>query len=448
MPSASRFRSASPPAPPGELVRRERKIRGLTLAQLGQLAGYSAAQVSRYERGVSALTDVDVLRRFAGALDIPPESLGLAPTPHAYDRHEPSSPYPRLPAPTLGAARGEDHGVRRRRFLAAAAAAAGTPRAAGPGTATGDRLGDVLVARLRDTMLGLGDVPGEPAPAGLAAELHRVHIEFRACAWDSLAVRLPRLMRTAHAAAGAAGYDVLARSYLLATRLLIKLDEPQLGWMAADRARQLSEAAGEPLAIAESARQLAVLARKAGWHDQALTLALTAADDPALCQTGPDGAATRGLLIQSAAYTVAWQGDRDGMRELTAEAAAIARNLDRTHLRDHGGFSLATVQLHLVSAENSTGDPSAALAAADAIAPAMLPNAERSARYFTDVANAYARWGRREDCIHHLLQAERCAPLETHARPAVKSLITGLLLSGRTTPELRGLAARTGVLDG
>ena len=45
---------------------------GLTLAELGIRTGYSAAQVSRYARGVTPLTDVTVLRRFARALAIPP----------------------------------------------------------------------------------------------------------------------------------------------------------------------------------------------------------------------------------------------------------------------------------------------------------------------------------------------------------------------------------------
>ncbi|MEU5444590.1 helix-turn-helix domain-containing protein [Streptomyces griseofuscus] len=36
---------------PGELVRQTRKAKGLTLAELGTMTGYSRAQVSRYERG-------------------------------------------------------------------------------------------------------------------------------------------------------------------------------------------------------------------------------------------------------------------------------------------------------------------------------------------------------------------------------------------------------------
>lgn len=94
--------------------------------------------------------------------------------------------------------------------------------------------------------------------------------------------------------------------------MLVQMDEQQLGWMAADRARQLAEAGGDVLAVAEAARQLAVLARKAGWHQEALSIALSAADHPDLRGAGRAGAAERGLLIQSAANTVARRGTGAG----------------------------------------------------------------------------------------------------------------------------------------
>jgi len=135
------------------------------------------------------------------------------------------------------------------------------------------------------------------------------------------------------------------------------------------------------------------------------------------------------------------------MRELTDEAASIAAQFGgRVLLRDHGGgFSAATVEPHRVSAENYTGDPGAALAAALRIVPASLPTTERRARYWTDTARAYANWGRREDCVSALLAAEREASEETHARPAVRDLVSSLLVTGRTGWELRGLAARCGI---
>lgn len=337
--------------------------------------------------------------------------------------------------------------MRRRQFLAVTAAAAlGGPVAARSAPDSDTRLAPLIVSRLRDAMLGLGSpVSGGGGPE-LGAELARVQADYRACAYASLSERLPRLIRAAHAVEAGTGHPVLARAYLVATRLLIKIDDQQLGWMAVDRARQFSRAADDVVGVAEAARQQAVLARKAGWYGEACDIALAASDAPGLRGGGAAETAVRGLLIQSAAYALAHEGDAVGMRGLTAEAAALAADLRLNHPNGQGGFTPATVQLHRISAENSAGDPSVAVAVAQALAPADLPSVERRARYYTDVASAYARWGRREECIRNLLFAERCAPQETHARPAVQSLVSGLLISGRTTPDLRALAARTGVL--
>ncbi|WP_246096749.1 XRE family transcriptional regulator [Streptomyces botrytidirepellens] len=308
------------------------------------------------------------------------------------------------------------------------------------------------MSRVRDAMLGLHTGTTVPPTAALRTDLSRAFADFHACRYSSLAVRLPRIICAGHARAaiddGSELGALLAQSYLLATRMLIKLDEQQLGELAASRARQTAEASNDALLAAEACRQQSVLARRSGCHEQAMSIALTAADHPSLHAGGLDRAAARGLLIQSAAYTAARVGDTAGMRELTDEAAAIATELGDTTplLRDHGGFSFTTVQLHRISAENSAGNPSAALAAARSVAPDRLPSTERRARYFTDIATACWRWSRRDECIRALLAAEKHAREETQTRPAVRALVSELLVSGRTTTELRGLAARVGVL--
>ncbi|MDX6395869.1 MAG: hypothetical protein QOJ73_6932 [Streptosporangiaceae bacterium] len=369
----------------GAIVRTARQAQGLTLACLGERTGYSAAQVSRYERGIAPLTDVVVLRRFAAALAIPPHLFGLAPQPAEVRRHGTpngaTSRPPRSPAPTVTGGRWEDgeDPLRRRQLLANLAVT---------------------------------------AAAVTAAPLTGFHAAVAE-----------------------------ARFYTLATRMLIKLDDQQLGWMAADRARVLASTGDQPLAAAEAARNLAVLARKAGRYSQAMTIALQAADHPGLKGDDPKRRAERGLLLQSAAYTAARGGDRTRMRELTGHAAALAAGLDgRTLLRDHGGgFSPATVALHMISAEYSLGEAGAAINAARRIPPASLPTTERRTRYYTDLARAYGQAGRRSECLRALLLAERHAPEETHARPAIRDLISGLLVSGRTSPKLRGLALRCGL---
>jgi hypothetical protein len=299
-------------------------------------------------------------------------------------------------------------------------------------------------------MLGLSPVPARITTDGLQTGLATALAAFRSCQYTRLAGLLPRLVTAGHALTADSAPqapELLAGIYTLTTRTLIKLDDQQISWMAADRARVLAAGSADPLLASEAARNLAILARKAGWHEQAISIALSAAAAPGLAGNHPQAAAERGLLIQSAAYTAARSGDRDTMRELTDQAAAIAGRFGATvMLRDHGGgFTTATVELHRISAENYAGDPAAALAAARRIQPASLPTRERRARYWTDTANAYHAWDRRDPCIQALLAAEYEAPQEVRTRPAIRSLIRALLLSGPAGSELRGLAARSGI---
>jgi hypothetical protein len=212
-------------------------------------------------------------------------------------------------------------------------------------------LGELLVGRVRDAMLGLAPVPSRASAVTVRVALDGALADFRGSRYGRLSASLPRLISAGHVLAADGDSrerdGLLAEIYTLTTRMLIKLDDQQLGWMAADRARVLVSG-GDPLAVGEAARNLAVLARKAGWHDQAASIALTAASGPLLAGRSARLAAERGLLIQSAAYTAARAGDRDTMRELTGEAASIAAGLgDRVLLRDHGGgFTPATVELH------------------------------------------------------------------------------------------------------
>lgn len=342
--------------------------------------------------------------------------------------------------------------MRRRQILAlglAAAGAAGLARAGFPAASPGCRPEEVLAERIRDAVLRLGPAPSAVSRESLSAGLAGALADFRDCRYQRLAVVLPRLIAAGYCLADGdeRAEALLAGIYTLTTRVLIKLDDRELGWMTADRASVLAARGRDPLAAAEAARNLAVLARKAGWNDRAASIALAAASAPGLTGDDPCLAAERGLLIQSAAYSAARAGDRDGMRELTDEAAAIAAGFgDRVMLRDHGGgFTPATVGLHRISAENYAGDPAAAIAASKRIPPASLPTTERRARYWTDTARAYGTWGRRADCVDALLAAEHEAPEETRSRPAVRDLVSGTLVTGRTSPELRGLAARCGI---
>ncbi|WP_218040479.1 helix-turn-helix transcriptional regulator [Actinomadura sp. WMMB 499] len=419
----------------GEIVRDARVRRGWSQQRLGEELHCSASRISRLESGTQQLRDLETLQRLSVVLGIPAAALGIAANVANESR-------------VL-----EDDPVRRRQLLTNLAV---TAVAALPGMTSAPRTetnpGDLLVGRLRDVVLGSGPAPLDGTPQMLRTQLAASIRDFDACRFTRLAGDLPQLLATGHALAKENGEDpqisaLLAEIYTLATRMLIKLDDQQLGWMFADRARILASSGEAPVIAGEAARNLAVLARKAGWYEQAASIALSAAESPGLNGDDPRADAERGLLVMSAAYTAARSGDRSEMRKLTDRAESIAQGIGGgVLLRDHGGgFGTAAVQLHRISAEHWAGDPSAAVAAAKKVHPRMLPTVERRTRYYTDVARAYGTWGRREECVRALLAAERIAPEETHARPAVRDLVSSLLVTGRTSPELQGLAIRCSI---
>ena len=208
----------------GAIVRTARTSQGLTLAELGKRVGYSAAQVSRYERGITPLTDVAVLRRFAAALAIPPQVFGLAPQ-RLIPQPRYAGPFPvtagpsPLPSSTVAAEPGWEDGedsVRRRQLLASlAVTAAAAPVRGGAAAPPGEGAsGELLVARIRDAMLGLMPGPAEVSAGWLRTGLAEALTDFRCCRYRRLAVGLPRLICGGHAIAAQAGDDPDASALL------------------------------------------------------------------------------------------------------------------------------------------------------------------------------------------------------------------------------------------
>ncbi|MCP2341157.1 helix-turn-helix transcriptional regulator [Actinomadura rupiterrae] len=419
----------------GDAIRTARLGHGWTQVDLAHRLHVTRSTVSRWEARKTCL-DIPTLRRLAAVLDLPPQLVGLAAEP-------------------LSDAAGvmDDDPVRRRHLLTSLAVTAaatavpgglvsGTARAAMPAGDSG------LPDALRSLLLGTS-VPAGPLPstAGQArALLGQATNAFHSCRYADLGRDLPAMIVGTQRIAGAAddrfAYGLLAQAYILATRLLIKLEEVDLGLLAADRAHTFASGGGNAALVGEAARNKAVLVRKAGWHDDAAAIALQAADH--LTGTDPGARAERGLLLMSAGYTAAKSRDAATLTDLTEQARRIADGLgDRLLLPTHGGgFSRALVDLHLISGYNAVGDPRAALAVADRVRLGHLPTVERRARCLTDVATSHALLGRRAECVDTLLRAERIAPQEVRARPAVRRMVGDLTATGRISPDLRGLAAR------
>jgi transcriptional regulator with XRE-family HTH domain len=430
----------------GAIVREARLRTGLTLADLGRICGYSASQISRYERGVQPLTDVTLLRRFADALAIPPQLLGLADLNDALaSRHaEPNQWMTNISGPSLiQCSRPEDGDdpVRRRDLLATAGLAGAAVLAPVASRTSVKR----ALPGFDELLYGQ---PTNPVPvAALRAAIISIRREFQTARYDRLSAGLPALIGTAAATLhGAASGDrdtassLLADAYIVAANLMVKVNDDPLALTLADRALHCAQAGDDPLTTADAKRAVATVLRRTGRRAKAHDLLLTAATAIEPGQgTTPEQLSVFGTLLEVAAYTAAVDGNRGTAQHLIGEAKQAAQRLGKDANHRHTAFGPANVTLYQISIAQALGDNGTAIEHAKTINPAMIPTPERQGRYWIDVARAFHQWNKPEQCYRALLCAERSAPAEVRYRPPVHRMTADLLGTRRGT--LHGLDA-------
>uniref|UniRef100_UPI003F49297B helix-turn-helix domain-containing protein n=1 Tax=Streptomyces sp. CA-136453 TaxID=3240050 RepID=UPI003F49297B len=438
----------------GAIVRLARRAADLTQSELGQEVGYTAASISRMERGKQPMRDVVLLQRVATVLGIPPHLLGLA------SRHEtamlPAATAHRIPAatrvvgpkPPFGE-EGEDP-VQRRNILAGLAGAA-TSAVFGPAPQASARpslsgLEDLLLYRHAATVHG-----PDPTPATVTAAVDAARRDFGACRYDQLARALPARIALAQAL-GTVGHPAeaaaaIAELYNTATRLCIKLGEDGLAAVTADRALTAALNGADALTVAEAHRMVSSSWRRTGHFARATDVAVRAAQQLAADRTTPEPErlSVQGNLYATAAYTAAKQGDRHTAHVLIAEAEATANQLGRDDTLHGSVFGPSQVLLHQISISHLLGDAGQAIEHARRVNVAHLPTQERQARYWIDVARSYGQWGKPERCYRALLAAEQAAGQEVR-RAAVRTMTIDLLRYDRTLPGVRAFANRVGAL--
>jgi hypothetical protein len=270
-----------------------------------------------------------------------------------------------------------------------------------------------------------------------------------------LAAALPDLIGTAELAAlhapdrdHLAAHDLLAHVYTTTAWTLIKADAAGAAWIAAQRAVQAAETAGDSLRAAVATRCLAEVHMRAGEHSDATRTAFLAATY--LYNAPPNSEITlvlRGSALLSAAAASARRGDAREARASFAAAAACAEPM-RGDRSDFGTvFGPVNTAIHRVAVAIELGDYRAALAAVPAVNLNRLPAqlAERRARYLIDVARTFA--GVRDDqaAADALLEAEQVAPDELRGHRLTRAVLADLLTRERKSSGIRQLAARCGV---
>jgi transcriptional regulator with XRE-family HTH domain len=420
----------------GLIVRSARKAANMTLAELGERCGYSAAQVSRYERGLTRLTDITLLRTFAAVLNIPPAALGLS----AAGDSPSAAESPDFPPGSRSVAAVDDSGkedpVRRRSLLLGAGLAAPA----------------VLLARV-DAALAIMPAPSTRASAaGVTALLARARAEFDDGRLTALVRRLPELLAVGHdlhdqSPGDEAHLALLAGCYDLASGALHKSGSPQAARISADRAVTYARLSGDPAAEGMAARSLAVVLRHEGRPELAAAVTRTAADR--LTASGLRSTRAANALAQvlcTAAYSAAQAGNHREADAMITEARDIAGRAT-AGLAEVPRFTITPAQaaLYQVGIWWSLGEPGKALHAARGLRPAQFPTPERKARLFTDMARVWDQAGKPDRAISALLSATSHAASEVRDRPSIRALALGLV---RDHPSAAGTGQLAGVLGG
>ncbi|NES16156.1 MULTISPECIES: helix-turn-helix domain-containing protein [Micromonospora] len=431
----------------GTLLRVARTAARLTLSEAGLRCGYSAATLSRIERGRQRLTDVTVLRRLAAVFDIPPELFGLADI-DGPAFHRTGTPIDRVPGEALRREGGDDP-VRRREVLGGLAGLVGSALTGNPPALAAPP--PSVVTSLEDVLLGGGATPAGPVdPIRLRTALTAAWSDFRACRYAKLSARLPQLVTAASAGHTAAADDerataatTLTQAYHLTIQVLVKLHEDAMAWSAMDRATQAARDADDPLLSAETARVSAIVLRRTHHGERAQRTLIRAAQDldEATGLRSAGQVATYGRLLATAAYTAAIGDRRDTAWDLLGEAAEAGR---RSGAGD--GFAGVDVALYRISVARVLGDFGAAVQYARALRPDQLGSVERRARYWEDYALALHGRGAYAESFRALQSAEQIAPQEVRYRPWAQQLSVALLDADRrrALPGLRSFAAHLG----
>jgi hypothetical protein len=292
-------------------------------------------------------------------------------------------------------------------------------------------------------------------PISLAAVRPMISLlkeEVQASRYDNLAHTIPAAISTALATrSGLDGADAetadaqLASLFNIASEAMVKFGERPLAHVAAAHAATYAQRSGDVLAVAETAQMRAILARKAGRFTDAVAEVVKAVD-----RLGGDSSpltlSVRGSLLNTAGYTAARAGDRQGSRDLLDAAAALAAQLGGDRNWRHTAFGPTNVTFYRIGAADALGDPREAISLARTVPVDAIPYAERRARFWLDVARAFDHWGKPDSCLKAVLRAERSAPAEVRSREVTRTLVGRLLeTSWRVdTKALRRLAGRVG----
>jgi transcriptional regulator with XRE-family HTH domain len=388
----------------GRKIAAERRRRGLSQPELARMVDRSVAWVSQVERGVRKIDRMSVLESLADALEVPLGELAAE-------------------APVVAAVTEEQPAARSLRLLLS-----GTYSLSGMLQDRRLPAITVLRSRVRDAW--------NLVHAAKYAELSDL--------LGSLVADLENAARRFPANRRAEAFELLATTYQACSASLAKLGEPEAAWIAADRAMDAAERAGNAMLVAAGAFRLVFVFLAARHYDQAEETARTAADAlKAVAEAGDSAAMSLwgGLTLQRAVIA-SRLNDSDAAYSQLDQAKDIAAKLGEGRNDFDTEFGPANVGIHEVAIAIDLGDAGRALRVAAGLDTSHL-SPERQSRLLIDVARAHAQRRQADEAIAALLRAEKIGTEQVRGHEVVRQLVNDLLaMHERPTSELRDLAGR------
>ncbi|MFF3122889.1 helix-turn-helix domain-containing protein [Streptomyces sp. NPDC057908] len=343
-----------------------------------------------------------------------------------------------------------------------------------PEPVRGDEGDSVRLMELRRALMppvGLSEVLVEPEGAvGLASirrDIDDSHALYQADRYDSVAKRLPGILRAAEAAVvlSDAGEPrqraimVRASAFLLTGKYLTQVRRYDMAYHALSHGIRDARETGRTLLAATGVVGMGWLLLRQDRFDEAEHLAtVTAAEvEPRMSNALPGQLAVWGELCQRVAAAAMRNNRPEVAKEARRMTATAASALDVEHVdfQEHWTtFGPVTAEMKAIEDLSLIGDARGVLSRADegtlsrkALKKFGRPSANNWDRHRLDVARAHAMLGSHQDAMDELNTIRRASP-EWLRHQQMARYIMGDILAGRKrtlTADMRDMAVHLGI---
>ncbi|MFJ1750503.1 helix-turn-helix domain-containing protein [Streptomyces sp. NPDC088116] len=404
-----------------ENVRNHRRRTGMSQEQLAEAAGLSVGAVRKVEQGGSAR--VETLHMLARALGTTTSSLFVTEAPEPVRENN------------------------------------------------GDSVKLMELRRALMPPIGLSEVVVEPEQATDLADLQRAIDEtqslYRADRYDSVAKRLPGILRAAEATVGVSeegesrqrAVIVRACAFFLAGKYLTQVRRNDMAYHALSQGIRDARETGQTLLAATGVVGMGWLLLRQDRFDEVERLSsVTAAEvEPRMSDASPGQLAVWGELCQRVASAAMRNNRPDVAKEARRMVATAASALDVEHtdFRQHWGtFGPVTAELKAIEDLCLVGDARGVLRRADeglvgskALKRFGRPSAINWDRHRLDVARAHVTLGSHQDAMQELNTIRRTAPEWIKHQPMAGHIMSDILARRKRTltQDMREMATHLGV---